>query len=486
MDNKLPSNRFSPRQQPERLLAEQALSRAAGAPLVGGNCVRLLRDATENYPAWLTAIREARQHIHFENYILDDDETGQEFIASLAERAQAGVKVRLLYDWMGGLFSTTNRLLHPLIQAGGEVRVFNPLALNKPLAWLSRDHRKSLTVDGRIGFVTGVCVSQRWVGNPARDIPPWRDTGIVIEGPAVADVVAAFAHTWGLCGEALPKEEFLLANDINTGNILVRVIASSPYTSGLYRLDQLVAAMARQTLWLTDAYFVGLPTYTQALCAAAQDGVDVRLLVPGATDISLLSPFSRAGYRTLLEAGVRVYEWNGPMIHAKTAVADSKWARVGSSNLNVASWISNHELDVAIEDEDFAKEMEAMYLEDLTNATEIVLSDKRRIQPKEHRRKPRGSDKVAGVATAMRLGNTVAAAFQQQRILGAAESAVMLILGLSLLAIAIAGWYWPRLLALPIAVLSLWLGSSLMIRAWQLRQRRTKTAQSIDKSTNSS
>lgn len=470
-------------QRPARLLAEQAFSRAAGAPLIAGNRVQLLRDAAENYPAWLEAIQQAQHHIHFENYIIEDDATGRRFISALAERAQAGVKVRFLYDWMGGFRLTTARLLQPLIEAGGEVRVFNPLKLNQPLGWLTRDHRKSLSVDGRIGFVTGLCISQRWEGYPKRNIPPWRDTGIAIEGPAVADIKAAFAQTWARCGAPLPNDEQQIAADIATGDIMLRVVSSTPYTSGLYRLDQLIAAMARESLWLTDAYFVGMPSYTQALCAAAQDGVDVRLLVPGASDIPILSPFSRSGYRALLEAGVRVYEWNGPMIHAKTAVADGRWARVGSSNLNVASWISNYELDVAIENEGFAKQMEAMYLNDLAQATEIVLSKKRRIQPTEKRRRRRDHDKATKVATAMRLGNTVAAAFQQQRILGAAESAVMLILGLSLLIIALAGWYWPRLLALPIAALSLWLGTSLLTRAWHLRQRkprqsRKKTASS--------
>lgn len=461
----------TPRQHPERLLAAQAFSRAAGAPLISGNRIQLLRDSSENYPAWLNAIREARHHIHFENYIIQDDNIGREFIAALAERARAGVRVRLLYDWLGSFLPASRRLFQPLVKAGGEVRVFNPLRLDQPFGWMTRDHRKSLSVDGRIGFVTGLCVSQRWAGNASRHIAPWRDTGIAIEGPAVADIVAAFAQTWALCGNALPADELTLAPDANAGDMTLRVIASTPYTSGLYRLDQLIAAMAQESLWLTDAYFVGTPSYTQALCAAAQDGVDVRLLVPGSTDIPLLSPFSRAGYRPLLEAGVRVFEWNGPMIHAKTAVADSRWARVGSSNLNLASWISNYELDVAIEDESFALDMEAAYLEDLGNATEIVLSTQKRIMPTERRRKRRGHGKASGVATAMRLGNTVAAAIQQQRVLGPVEAATMLILGLLLLALAFAGWHWPRLVAIPIAVGSLWLGLCLLARAWQLRKR---------------
>jgi cardiolipin synthase len=151
-------------------------------------------------------------------------------------------------------------------------------------------------------------------------------------------------------------------------------VATVPSTAGLYRLGQLVAAFARERLWLTDAYYAGTTPYVQALRAAAREGVDVRLLVPGATDIPVLKPLSRAGYRPLLEAGVRIFEWNGSMLHAKTAIADGRWSRVGSTNLNLASWVGNCELDIVVEDERFARAMEEMYLDDLTYATEVVLS----------------------------------------------------------------------------------------------------------------
>src|SRR5678815_4298680 len=144
-------------------------------------------------------------------------------------------------------------------------------------------------------------------------------------------------------------------------DVALRVIATVPNTAGLLRIDQLVAGLARRTLWLTDAYYAGTTPYVQALRAAARDGVDVRLLVPGATDIPTIRLVSRAGYRPLLEAGVRVFEWNGTMLHAKTAVADEKWARIGSTNLNIASWLGNCELDVVVEDEAFGRNMEEMY-----------------------------------------------------------------------------------------------------------------------------
>ncbi|HMH78555.1 MAG TPA: phospholipase D-like domain-containing protein, partial [Candidatus Udaeobacter sp.] len=351
---------------PAFALIEHAFARASGAPLVPGNDVRLLKDASQNYPAWLEAIAAARRTIHFESYIIHDDAIGEQFAQALAARARAGVRVRLIYDWLGAVGKTSGRFWRELRAAGVEVRCFNPPSLSSAITWLSRDHRKMLAVDGQVGFVTGLCVGRYWVGDPARGIEPWRDTGIGVRGPAVADLERAFARMWALTGQPIPAAEVPTRDSLPAaGDVAVRVIASMPGTAELYRLDQFIAAAARWTLWLTDAYFVGTSAYVQSLRAAARDGVDVRLLVPGATDIWILRGLSRAGYRPLLEAGVRVFEWNGTMLHAKTAVADGRWARVGSTNLNLQSWIGNWELDVAVEDEGFAARMEAMYLDDL-------------------------------------------------------------------------------------------------------------------------
>src|SRR5207253_3747025 len=212
-------------------------------------------------------------------------------------------------------------------------------------------------------------------------------------GPAVADVARAFAEAWAACGAPLPEEERAPVAPAEEGQIALRVVAATSGTAGLYRLDPLVAALARSTLWLTDAYYAGTPSYVQALGAAARDGVDVRLLVPGrGSDIALMQAISRAGYRPLLESGVRVFEWNGTMLHAKTAVADARWSRVGSTNLNPASWMGNWELDVVVEDEGFGRAMEAMYLADLANATEILVERRRRVRPVDasHVRRVRG------------------------------------------------------------------------------------------------
>lgn len=459
-----------------RDLADRMFSRAAGAPLIGGNQVRLLEDGRENYPAWLAAIRASKDHVHFENYFIQDDEVGREFGEAFIAKAREGVRVRIIYDWLGSFGKARRGFWAALRRAGVEVRVYNPPQLSSPFGWVSRDHRKTLIVDGAIGFVTGLCVGQPWVGDAARNIAPWRDTGVEIRGPAVAEIAGAFARSWALAGPPLPEHD-AIGEPAPAGEVSLRIVSSEPATASMLRLDHLVAAIARKRLWLTDAYYSGISSYVQALRAAAKDGVDVRLLVPNATDIPVLKPFSRAGYRTLLEAGVRVFEWNGTMLHAKTAVADGRWARVGSTNLNVASWLNNCELDAVIEDTAFAAQMEEVYLRDLASSTEVVLDERRKLCAPGQPRRPRGAVKRGSgssgpvAAGAVRVGNAVGAVLINRRVLGPVEARLTTLVGLALCALSVLVAIFPRALAFPAAALGLWGGLALLWRGIQLRRR---------------
>ena len=468
---------------PLRLLAEQAFSRAGGAPLVGGNSVRILKDADENYPAWLEAIAAARRTIYFDHYIVADDAVGRQFVAALAERARAGVRVYAIHDWFGDLGAGSARLWRPLVDAGGHVRRFNPPRFDSPFSWLTRDHRKLIAVDGEVGFVSGLCISSKWVGDRARGIEPWRDTGVEVRGPAVADIDDAFSQVWAAIGTPLSAEELASRTvAMSVGDVTLRVLATIPSTAGIYRLDQLIASMATRTLWLTDAYFVGVVPYVQALCAASHDGVDVRLLVPGTSDVPWVSHVSRAGYRSLLEAGIRVFEWNGPMLHAKSAVADGRWARVGSTNLNLASWIGNYELDVAIEDAGVAGKMADMYENDLEHSTEIVLDARSRLRlarvsKRRRGRRRGGGSAVRAAAGALRLSHTVGAAITNRRVLARTEAGIMGAVGAGLLALTVVGIVWPFVLAAPIVLLAGWIGISLIVRALALHGKPRDEAQ---------
>jgi len=458
-----------------RQLADQAFSRAAGAGLIDGNSVRLLRDARENYPAWLAAIDAAARHIHFENYIFYEDETGARFADALLRKAQAGVRVRLVYDWFGCLGAASRSFWNRLRAGGVDVRCYNPPRLESPLAWVSRDHRKMLAVDGQVGFIMGLCIGRRWEGIPEKNIEPWRDTGIEVRGPAVVEIEAAFAQIWAMTGVALPSEEIVDRAEV-AGRTALRIVASTPATAGMFRLDQLVAALARERLWMTDAYYAGTPAFVEALRAAAKDGVDVRLLMPNATDVLLVQPLSRAGYRALIEAGVRVFEWNGTMLHAKTAVADARWARVGSTNLNIASWFGNCELDAVIEDGEFAQQMETMYVEDLANATEVVLDERRK--PRAPGRPPHrrvtslrgGGSAGRAAAGAVRIGNAIGAAFTNRRPLGPIEARLALTAGLLLCALSVVVAVFPQVVAYPLVLVGAWAGIALLYRGYRLRR----------------
>jgi cardiolipin synthase A/B len=458
---------------PIEALASQSFCRVANAQQSVGNQVRLLRDGPATFSAWTEAIAAARHHVHLENYIIQEDSTGEIFAEALIAAAARGVECRVLYDWLGCLTRTSEAFWRRLRTAGVMVRRYNPPRIAHPLRWISRDHRKVLCIDGKTAFTGGLCIGHDWAGDPARNIPPWRDTAVEIQGPAVAYVEAAFADSWeAAAGNMATPEAMPPVTEIQTGGIDVSVIAGRPDSMGLYRLEQLIAEIAARSLWLTDGYFVATTAYVRALTGAARAGVDVRLLVPGSSNWPLVGDLSKLAYRPLLQAGVRVFEWDGPMVHAKTAVADSCWSRIGSSNSNLASWVSNRELDVTIKDPSFAAQMEAMFEADMRNSTEVVLTPGRITAPPPNRNTPRSAGTSARrlLSGAIGLGSTLTASFSHRRLLQPGESPVVLGGGLALVSLGIIAILLPRLIAWTIAVAAIWPGIGLLLRALRLWQ----------------
>ncbi len=458
-------------------LASSSFCRVADAKQFDGNGVRLLRDGPENYPAWLSAIARAERTVHLENYLLQEDDVGRAFADALTNAVRRGVKCRVLYDWLGCHMKTSRRFWAALRAAGVEVRCYNPPQMGNPLHWISRNHRKVLCVDSQVGFTGGLCIGHDWAGRTDRSVPPWRDTAVEIRGPAAAYLSLAFADSWLTAGPAIPPEDLPPPEQsAAAGNLGLWVIAGHPDSMGLYRLEQLVAAIVERSLWLADAYFVATTGYVRALTGAAQAGVDVRLLVPSASNLPIVRAISRSAYRPLLEAGVRVFEWNGPMMHAKTAVADGCWSRVGSSNSNLASWITNRELDVTIYDVRLAQEMEAMYEQDLENATEVLLRSGR-IRPTGPRESPgmryRGRRPGSAgrlLAGAVGFGSVVGATITRHRVVGPSESRIIAIAGLLLLALTTVALLIPPVIAYPVGILAAWIGITLLGRARRLRK----------------
>lgn len=350
-------------------VVDSALSRAAGSRPIPGNSVAPLIDGPDTYEAMYDLIRRAERWIHLENYIIRSDSVGLTFAELLIRRAREGVRVRVLYDWFGSI-GTRGRYWRALRDAGIEVRAFNRMGPLDVIPVLTRDHRKLIVADGGRAIIGGLCIGCEWTGETGPGCEPWRDTAVDIRGPAATALDQAFGITWGIAGGAIPEGE--TAADIPpAGTAAVRVIAGEPGRERVYRVIELLTAGALERLWITDAYLVAPARLFQALRDAAADGVDVRLLVPGSSDIPIVRNVTRIGYRELLRAGVRIFEWDGPMLHAKTVSMDQRWVRVGSSNINPASLIGNYELDVLVEDTALADALENQFRRDVSRSREV-------------------------------------------------------------------------------------------------------------------
>lgn len=355
----------------------RALDRATGARPIPGNIVRHIAISSDALNAMLEMIARAQRTVHFENYIISDDETGCRFATAWADRARAGVRVRVLYDAFGSR-STSSGFWRELRGYGVDVRPFRPIWTSGPIEAFSRDHRKLLVVDGEQAMTGGLCIGNEWAGDPRDGQPCWRDTMVVVCGPAVAALETAFARMWARAGRPLPEDEIAPAPD-ECGPSAVRVVEGLPGQSRVYRAVQLLAAAVTERLWITDAYLVAPPPLYASFVDAARSGVDVRLLLPGTSDIPIVRIFTRSGYRELLHAGARIFEYRGPMLHAKTLVADHEWSRVGSSNLNVSSLLGNYELDLVAEHDGLTETLATQFTHDMVQSREIVLMARRRL-----------------------------------------------------------------------------------------------------------
>ena len=356
-----------------------ALDRATGARPIPGNLIRHIAISSDALDAMLEMIRSAERTVHFENYIIHDDDTGSRFATAWADRARAGVRVRILYDAFG-CRNTSSGFWRELRSYGVDVRPFRPIWTSSPIEAFSRDHRKLLVVDGQRAMTGGLCIGDEWAGDEDVGQPCWRDTMVLVCGPAVAALQASFAGMWARAGTPLPEDEFAPAPD-EAGPSALRVVEGVPGQSRIYRVVQLLAAAVTERLWITDAYLVAPPPLYAAFVDAARSGVDVRLMLPGTSDIPIVRIFTRTGYRELLHAGARIFEYRGPMLHAKTLVGDHEWARVGSSNLNVSSLLGNYELDLVAEHDGggLTTTLATQFLHDMAQSREFVLMARRRL-----------------------------------------------------------------------------------------------------------
>ena len=364
------------------LALEEAI---VGSPLTAGNDVQLLQDGPATYGAMFAAMRAAKDHIHMETFILDDDEVGQNFAQLLIDKQRAGVQVRLIHDSVGTI-GTPVAFFKRLTDSGIKVLEFNPvnpLAVRKDWRVNQRDHRKLLIVDGHTAFLGGINISGVYsggsfgysAGGTTDATQPWRDTDLQLKGPVVAELQKLFLAVWEQQkGEPLVEKNYFPKPD-TSGKQVVRAIGSSPEEPFSLIYATLLSAIgsAETSVSITNAYFVPDPQLLAALSAAAQRGVSVKLILPAQTDSWLVFYAGRGYFSPLLRAGVKIYQRRGVILHSKTALVDGVWATVGSTNLNWRSFLHNHELNAVVLGAEFGAQVQAMFDKDLAASDEITL-----------------------------------------------------------------------------------------------------------------
>jgi cardiolipin synthase len=360
----------------------RGLWRIASADVSSGNRVQLLHDGPETFDEMLRLIHEARSTVALESYIFRSDEVGERFGDALLGAAQRGVQCRVITDWVGAR-GTSHKFLSNLRKHGVDVRVFNPPGFRAWLGIVPRDHRKLCVVDSAIGVTGGVGIGREWLSGVARHRRSrWRDSAVRIAGPAANDMLQAFEHMWlRVTGNErrgshrlLKKKTIGVHLDPATHEpALVGIIEGEPLRLRVARALQMQAIAAERSIWIASAYFTPSWSEVEALTGAARDGVDVRILVPSNNDHPWVTLLTRRYYRRLLTNGVRIWEWKGEMMHAKTSVVDGRWVRVGSTDFNVLGVAINYELDALVEDPEIGTEAAERFLDDLDDSREVTM-----------------------------------------------------------------------------------------------------------------
>lgn len=340
--------------------------------IYAGNKVTPLINGDQIFPAMLGAIRSARKTITFETFIYWSGEIGKEFAEAICERAKAGVKVHVLLDWLGTK-KMKDEYVQDMERAGVEVERYHPLKWYNAWRVNNRTHRKLLVVDGTVGFTGGIGIADEWTGN-AQDPEHWRDSHFMLEGPAVAQMQAAFMDNWlKTHTKVLHGREYFPPLE-EAGSCKAQVFMSSPAEgSESARLMYLMSiACARKTLRIANAYFVPDDLSVKTLVEAAKRGVKVEIIVPGKhIDSHLVRRAGRARLGPLLEAGIAFYEYEPTMFHCKVMIVDDLWTTVGSTNFDSRSFRLNDEANLNVLDADFARGQAQLFERDRARSRRI-------------------------------------------------------------------------------------------------------------------
>ncbi|PBB29441.1 cardiolipin synthase B [Mesorhizobium sp. M1A.F.Ca.IN.020.06.1.1] len=354
----------------------RSMSSYSQGQMFEANAVQTLVNGDEIFPAMLQAIRSARKTINMETYIYWSGSVGYEFATSLAAKAREGVEVRVLVDWLGSL-PFDEKLIQIMTSAGVRFERYRPIHWYTLDRVNNRTHRKLLIVDGRVAFTGGVGIADNWLGD-ARNPNEWRDTHYQIEGPAVPGFQAAFAENWlETVGETLQGENFYLPPEAAGALRAQLILSSQPNGSENMELMMLAAiAAAKDHLRIGMAYFVPDDIALQQILDARKRGVAVDVIVPNSlTDVPIVRKASRYFWGKLLEAGVRIYEFQPTMYHPKLLIVDDVWASFGSTNLDQRSLRLNDEATLNVYGKEFARTQIDLFNEDLKRSRQISLAE---------------------------------------------------------------------------------------------------------------
>ncbi len=351
----------------------QIIESLADAPANRNTSLEVHPNGENFYEAELKAISESRHTINMEAYIFQDGRIARRFIDALTEKARSGVEVRMVLDGLGSAGMSKGGKLKPLIDAGGKVEFYHALRFGSIPKYNNRTHRELLVLDGRVAFIGGAGVADHWFVSEKK--PRWRDTMVRVEGDAVTNLQGTFTENWlESNGELLSGERFF-PKISSPGNSVALVVNSTPSAGGSTRarvLFQLLLASARETIHITTPYFLPDHGVCRELKRAQQRGVEVKILVPGSHNDHLLTrSSSRLAYGRLLQHGIRIFEYQPTMLHAKILLIDGKWAVVGSTNFDNRSFGINDEVNLAVRDASFAARLEQDFQNDLRDAREI-------------------------------------------------------------------------------------------------------------------
>jgi cardiolipin synthase A/B len=356
-----------------RYLTRIALYWVYGIPFTEGNKITLLWKNNELFHNIFEIIRKAKELICLEFYIFRNDETGNELAEILKQKAADGVKVYILYDHFGSLF-TPAKFWNGLKEAGVEIRATHPFRWTKPLHYVHRDHKKMIIIDGIRAFTGGLNIANEYRGyHMIRKTKGWRDTGIFLEGPIAKTMLEIFKKSWEIW-KGIPIEFDKNIEPITAGIPVIPIFASS--SKGRRRMRKMLyysINRAQKSIYLTTAYFTPSRRMLQVLEEAVFRGVDVKLLLPGKSDIIAAHYAGRAFFGKLLLAGVEIYNYQGEVLHAKTYVFDGMWSIIGSANLDFQSLRKNDEGNVGILTSDFGQQMIDVFSEDLKHSERITL-----------------------------------------------------------------------------------------------------------------